>query len=551
MLIAQKLSFSLLLVAFIFLACGLEQSRAQTRVASSFAGDKPANTANAPVETSSTTSTSTDERLNALEHALADQDAKLDQLQKTIVEQQQTIQLLLTNLRGKSSPEGALATVPAVESTGPASAAAQPQSPSVDDRVKKLEGQLLRLGPFRLSGDFRLRADATFRSASQDPDPPLQHAQNVRARYRLRLNFDTDLYPTLSFHGQLATGPVNNPLTLDQDFSSTTVRHPFFLNEAWIDYHPTKSVQLQGGRVQEIFADNSRFLFDDDVRFNGFNEKFIWLPKNKPAALTSIELRAGQYILSNPNVAVIAPGSPLASAGQIIGTTGRSANLFHQGVLLNQQFNKKWGDQFGGDVQLYRNPNQIALASTASGVVFLIQPGIGLALSGPLTGSGTATTTPGGAIYTARSFKVARLTYRLNYSGFECDGHMYPVTFNFQFARNVGVGIAERDAMRAAVQVGKITKRGDMSLLYLFSSKGANSIISQVTDDDLGTGTGVNIRTSHFRFEYGLAKKVTLQSLFFIQSQIRNSGDFPNFFVPLGAFAPRTYRLQQQLVFQF
>jgi hypothetical protein len=128
---------------------------------------------------------------------------------------------------------------------------------------------------------------------------------------------------------------------------------------------------------------------------------------------------------------------------------------------------------------------------------------------------------------------------------------MYPVTFNFQFARNAGVGIPERDAMLAAVQVGKITRRGDISLLYLFSSKGANSMISQVTDDDLGTGTGVNIRTSHFRFEYGLAKKVTFQSLFFIQNQIRNSGDFPNFFVPLGAFAPRTYRLQQQLVFQF
>jgi len=42
----------------------------------------------------------------------------------------------------------------------------------------------------------------------------------------------------LSFHGQLATGPVNNPLTNDQDFAATTTRHPFFINEAWIDYQP-------------------------------------------------------------------------------------------------------------------------------------------------------------------------------------------------------------------------------------------------------------------------------------------------------------------------
>ena len=105
--------------------------------------------------------------------------------------------------------------------------------------------------------------------------------------------------------------------------------------------------------------------------------------------------------------------------------------------------------------------------------------------------------------------------------------------------------------MLAALQLGRITKRGDMSLLYVFAIKGANSLISQVTDDDLGTGSGVNIRTNHFRFEYGLARKVTLQSLLYLQRELRNSGQFPNFFLPLNAFAPRTYRFQEQLVFSF
>ena len=109
----------------------------------------------------------------------------------------------------------------------------------------------------------------------------------------------------------------------------------------------------------------------------------------------------------------------------------------------------------------------------------------------------------------------------------------------------------ERDAMLAALQVGRITKRGDMSFLYVFTIKGANALISQVTDDDLGTEHGVNIRTNHFRFEYGITRKVTFQSLFFIQNSLRRSGQFPNFFVPLGDFAPTTYRVQQQLVFAF
>jgi hypothetical protein len=76
-------------------------------------------------------------------------------------------------------------------------------------------------------------------------------------------------------------------------------------------------------------------------------------------------------------------------------------------------------------------------------------------------------------------------------------------------------------------------------------------MISQMTDDDLGTNTGVNLRTHHLRFDYGIARKISLQSLFYIQNELRSSGDFPNFFVPLNAFTPRQYacRSRSYLVF--
>ena len=432
--------------------------------------------------------------------------------------------------------------------------ATQTQTPTLEDRVKKAENKTLAIGGLRFSGDFRLRFDGTFRKA--DATPPagfvaLTHQQNARMRYRVRLNLDTDIDSRFSFHSQLSTGPISNPLTTDQDFGETTTHHPFFISEAWVDFHPNKAIQLQAGRVQEIFADNSRFLFDDDLRFNGFNEEYSLAFKPNSLKVSSLEFRAGQYIFSNPNVAIVTAGSPLAQAGAVVGSTGRSSNLFHQGLLLNQKFNDRWSSQLGGDVQLYRNPNQIQLASTTNGVALIVQNGLGLALSGPLTGTGNATTTAGGAIYTARNFQIARLTYRLNWSGFQAGARTYPVTFNIQAARNLGVGINERDAMLASLQIGKVAGRGDMAFLYVFSTKGANSLISQVTDDDLGTGSGVNIRTSHFRFDYGLAKKVTLQSLLYLQRELRNSGDFPNFFVPLNAFTPRQYRLQEQIVFSF
>ena len=511
--------------------------------------------ANAPKTPSSTDDSFVLERVRQLEAEVEKQNSKLDQLQKTITEQQLAIHALLEKLNpGKAGDAGlapaSTATTTPVEATA-AETAAQPQPQSVEQRLAKVEGQVLRVGPFRLSGDLRLRFDGIFRPSTQPPDPPLEHVQNARARYRFRLNLDTDLYPTLSFHAQLATGPLNNQLSSNQDFASMTVRHPFAISEAWMEYRPKKSLTLQGGRVQSIFADNSRFIFDDDIRFNGFNEKYVKTFKGNGAYVSSLELRAGQYILSTPNVAVIAPGSPLARAGEVVGSTGRSATMFHQGFLVNQKFNDDWSDQFGGDVQIYQHPNQIQLASAPDGVALLVQPGIGITLSGPLPGTGNATTTPGGAIYTASGFQIARITYRLNYNGWKVGQHAYPLLFNVQMARNVATGVNERDAILTALQIGRITKKGDTSFLYVFTIKGANSMISQLTDDDLGTNTGVNIRTNHFRFEYGIAKKVTLQSLFFIQDSIRSSGQYPRFFVPLSAFTPRTYRIQQQIQFTF
>ena len=498
--------------------------------------------------------TGVNDRLRALEDQLRMQAARLDEMRALVTEQQRIIAQLTERSAAGEKTAANPTTEVAAATTTQAKPATQDQPVSIDDRLKKLETRVLAIGPFRFSGDFRLRFDGIFRQA--DPDPPagfapLTHQQNARMRYRLRLNLDTDINQKLSFHTQFSTGPINNTLTMDQDFGETTTRHPFFINEAWIDFHPNKALQLQAGRVLEIFADNSRFLFDDDVRFSGFNEKYTLTFKNNALKVTSAELRAGQYIFSNPNVAIVTAGSPLAQAGAVVGSTGRSANLFHQGFVVNQKYNDRWSAQIASDIQLYRNPNQIQLASTANGVALIVQNGLGIALSGPITGTGNATTTAGGAIYTARNFEIARLSYRLNWAGFQSGGHAYPVTLNLQAARNVGVGINERDAMLAALQIGRTTKRGDMAFLYVFSIKGANALISQVTDDDLGTGSGVNIRTNHFRFDYGLSRKVTLQSLLYIQNELRNSGQFPNFFVPLNAFTPRQYRVQEQIVFNF
>ena len=50
---------------------------------------------------------------------------------------------------------------------GPPTAGEQNQRPSLEDRLTKVEERVTKLGPLRLSGDFRLRLDGILRAATK------------------------------------------------------------------------------------------------------------------------------------------------------------------------------------------------------------------------------------------------------------------------------------------------------------------------------------------------------------------------------------------------
>lgn len=163
---------------------------------------------------------SVDDRLKAMEEELRQQNQSLTEMRAIIAEQQRVIGTLSAKTdETKSGEQKAVATVATVTTPSSGRPATEIQTPTLEERVKNVESKVLAIGPFRLSGDFRLRFDGVFRKA--DPTPPagfaaLTHQQNARMRYRVRLNLDTDIDSRLSFHGQLSTGQVNNPLTADQ-----------------------------------------------------------------------------------------------------------------------------------------------------------------------------------------------------------------------------------------------------------------------------------------------------------------------------------------------
>jgi hypothetical protein len=122
-----------------------------------------------------------------------------------------------------------------------------------------------------------------------------------------------------------------------------------------------------------------------------------------------------------------------------------------------------------------------------------------------MTGIGNATTVPGGATYTAPNFEIARVQYRITHKGITVHGHEMPLFFDFQGARNTGTS-SHRDAAMGTVNFGVVRNRGRRRILYQFALKQANSMISQFTDDDLGSGSGVNIKVNAVRVDVGLTR---------------------------------------------
>jgi hypothetical protein len=462
---------------------------------------------------------------------------------------------------------------PGAQGQAPQDQEPQPYVQRVDQLSKAVENLSKGIAGFRFSGDFRLRADGIVRS--EDDDGAAE--QNIRGRMRARLNIDRGIGNQLDAHLQIGSGNFDNPLTDDTDFGGSATPGPIFLREAWVNYHPNTTLNLQGGRMYDAFQDGTRFMWDEDVRFDGFQESVGTSPGDNFLGITRIDVRAGQYVLTNPNIQVLPslkqctpappqtittlpttivtpPALPAACAylnsGYSPGESVRAAQMFDQGLFIKGRINPAWSQYVYSDFVAYRNPNQIALASTSAGLPVLVNTIPGVTLASTLPGTGTATTTPGGGIYTASNFQIAHLAYRLTYDGGKFRGEDFPVFVDVQGSRNVGASFL-RNAWMATLNAGDIKKAGDVRFQYAYGEKDANSMISQYTDDQFGTNSGVNIRTHAIRFDVGLTRYLQWQNIFYIQNPISGNDPARHFYVPVPLGVNTQYRATSSLFVTF
>jgi hypothetical protein len=175
---------------------------------------------------------------------------------------------------------------------------------------------------------------------------------------------------------------------------------------------------------------------------------------------------------------------------------------------------------------------------------------VGATLIGNLPENGNATTTAGGATYFATDFHVVRGAFNLNYSGSTRKGHNFPFQFFVQATHNTGASF-DNNAYMAGWSLGQEARLGDIQLQYQYFYKPANGFVSQFTDDDIGSGSGVNLKGHEIRLNFGLTRFLAWENRLYIQNGVSRSDPTINFFVPLQQGYNTQFRIHSQFVFTF
>ncbi|MFN2515043.1 MAG: putative porin [Pyrinomonadaceae bacterium] len=596
MLIAQyirRLSFSLFIGSFLFFSPGVQPAFAQNAPQSSFADDKGigsttgtatrksigAATTGTTGAGSGSTSASTNERLNALEQALEQQNSKLDQLQKLVVEQQQTIQVLVSRLRNEvAAPESSPVATTVVS--------AQPsQSPTIEDRMKKVEARVSDIAPVKFSGDIRLRSESFFglsNSLANGANPAVlgnQLSSRHRMRLRARLAMRGSIGEELDWGLRIASGSFAESFSTNQTFTDFFNRKPFALDQAFVTYKPRRApgLRLQGGKFETPWT-NTEMTIDSELMVEGFNESYSRaFKKSKVKDLTFV---AWQLPFLERNSAFVRNSDGTVNVDQsrrggrdlaLFGAQVRTRLEFNPQVALNLSIADLYfsGTQFISPVQVFGNqlqlPVTITIPATGSTPAQTLTTQVSISRDLLVAGNGNLGLTSASNNAINRDGRLA--------SGFNLvdtlaslelkNSKRFPVTIILNLVTNTqthdvvtaGPGGAdlvlpnkENQGFWGEVQVGQTKARGDMLLGYTFMRIEKDAVLTPFNWSDITQQS--DVRGHRFAFSYAADPRVTFTVTGIITQ--RPNGLFGPFVAtPQGSFNIPTKRLQFDTVIRF
>ncbi|HKO42894.1 MAG TPA: putative porin [Pyrinomonadaceae bacterium] len=514
-----------------------------------------------------------EEKLNLLQQLIEQQNARLNQLQQTVEQHQETIRLLAQQVTDASSVSPATAMRVEPEPV-------PQQTPSVEDRLKKVESTVSALGNVRFSGDIRLRAESIFGqsnilAAAGNPaafgnELTPRHRMRLRARLQMRGIVNEEFEWGLRF----ATGSFADNISTNQTFTDFFNRKPFGLDQAFITYKPKKlpGLRVQGGRFEPPWQFTEMTL-DSDLMVDGFNQSYT--RTSKESVLKDITFVAWQLPLLERNSAFVRNADGTVNIDQsrrggrdlaLYGAQLRTRFEPSPKVALNLSIADLYysGTQFITPVQVFGSNLQLPLTITLPGggtVTSQVSIPRDLLVAGNgnlglTTASNNATNRDGRL---SSGFNLIDILGRLELK----HSKRFPVAVILNFVTNTqthdiiaaGPGGAdvvipnnENNGFWGEVQVGQTRARGDMQFGYTFLRVEKDAVLTPFNWSDITQQSDMRVHRLNFSYTVDPRVLFTVTGIF----TQRAHGLFGPFVAtPLGSLDRDTKRLQLDTVLRF
>ena len=553
----------------------------------------------------------TEEKLSALEQMLLEQALRLNQLQQTIAEQQETIQKLANKLNVVDRPmevSGSAGPTNSADSTKMAATLGTPApptapAPTVEDRLKKLEA-------IKFEGDFRMRSESFFGltnilSSGSNPaafgnELSSRHRMRLRARLKMSGSFGEESawckeYKCKEFEWglRIASGSFADNISTNQTFTDFFNRKPFALDQAYISYRPKSfggHLQLQGGKFEPPWAlkyelpwSNPEMMIDNDLTVDGFSESYTHT--SKTSKLKELKFVAWQLPMLERNSAFVRNADGTVNIDQSH-RDGRDLALYGGQVRARLEPNAKValhlsaadlyfsGTQFISPVQVFGSqlllPVTFTIPASGGTPAQTITTQVSIPRDLLVAGNGNLglTTASNNAVNRdgrlSSGFNLVNLLARLDlkYS------NRWPVSLVFNFVTNTqthgvvraGPGGAdvivpnhENNGFWGEVQVGKAKERGDLAFAYTFMQIEKDAVLTPFNFSDITQQS--DIRAHRFQFAYTAFAVEKDPKVVFAVTGIfteRLNGLFGPFVAtPPGSLNRATTRLQFDTVLRF
>ena len=515
-----------------------------------------------------------EEKLNLLQQLIEQQNARLNQLQQTVEQQQETIRTLAQQVMPASLSMSNVTAMRVEPEPVPQ------QTPSVDDRLKKVESAVSALGNIRFSGDIRLRSESFFGQSNSlaTAGNPLALGNDLTPRHRMRFRARLAMRGTINeefdWGLRFATGSFADNISTNQTFTDFFNRKPFGLDQAFITYKPKKlpGLRLQGGKFEPPWT-ATELTIDSDLMMEGFNQSYTHT--SKESVLKDVTLVAWQLPFLERNSAFVRNADGTVNIEQSR-RGGRDLALY--GAQLRTRFEPSSkvalslsiadlyfsGTQFISPVQVFGSQLQLPLTfSLPGGGTVTTQVSIprdllvaGHANLGLTTASNNATNRDGRL---SSGFNLIDIIGRLELK----HSKRFPVALILNFVTNTqthdviaaGPGGAdvvipnnENNGFWGEIQVGQTRARGDMQFGYTFLRVEKDAVLTPFNWSDITQQS--DMRGHRFGFSYAVDPRVVFTVTGIITQ--RASGLLGPFIVtPPGSLDRDTKRLQLDTVLRF